>query len=151
MLHVVKESKDPYEIAIVAYALTLVNSIDGEAAFNILDGKMRESGRELNAWLWPSLLLNMFMKFPCNFIICFCVWLICSLLVLILFLILKEGCATGRGSMSLLNFLRWKTTGRTSYHAFLISMMHRMSKQPLTLFSYMSGGRQSSRKKLSAG
>ncbi|KFM78460.1 hypothetical protein X975_17276, partial [Stegodyphus mimosarum] len=37
MLHTVKESKDPYEIAIVSYALTLVNSIDGEAAFNILD------------------------------------------------------------------------------------------------------------------
>lgn len=44
MLHIVKESKDPYEIAIVAYALTLVNSIDGEAAFNILDSKMREAG-----------------------------------------------------------------------------------------------------------
>ncbi|XP_035217287.1 CD109 antigen-like isoform X3 [Stegodyphus dumicola] len=43
MLHTVKESKDPYEIAIVSYALTLVNSIDGEAAFNILDSKMRES------------------------------------------------------------------------------------------------------------
>lgn len=48
MLHIVKESKDPYEIAIVAYALTLVNSIDGEAAFNILDSKMRETG---NTWL----------------------------------------------------------------------------------------------------
>lgn len=44
MLHIVKESKDPYEISIVAYALTLVNSIDGEAAFNILDSKMREGG-----------------------------------------------------------------------------------------------------------
>ncbi|GFY52236.1 CD109 antigen [Trichonephila inaurata madagascariensis] len=43
MLHTVRESKDPYEIAIVSYALTLVNSVDGEAAFNALDAKMRET------------------------------------------------------------------------------------------------------------
>ncbi|GFT36737.1 c3 and PZP-like alpha-2-macroglobulin domain-containing protein 8, partial [Nephila pilipes] len=43
MLHTVRESKDPYEIAIVSYALTLVNSVDGEAAFNALDSKMRET------------------------------------------------------------------------------------------------------------
>ncbi|KAG8180373.1 hypothetical protein JTE90_025423 [Oedothorax gibbosus] len=49
MLHTVRESKDPYEIAIVAYALTLVNSIDGEAAFNVLDSKMKESG-SLRYW-----------------------------------------------------------------------------------------------------
>ncbi|XP_042896102.1 CD109 antigen isoform X6 [Parasteatoda tepidariorum] len=42
MLHTVKESKEPYEIAIVAYALTLVNSVDGEVAFNFLDSKMKE-------------------------------------------------------------------------------------------------------------
>ncbi|XP_054709212.1 CD109 antigen-like [Uloborus diversus] len=44
MLHTIRESKEPYEIAIVSYALTLVNSIDAETAFNILDGKMREAG-----------------------------------------------------------------------------------------------------------
>ncbi|GBO24580.1 hypothetical protein AVEN_31317-1, partial [Araneus ventricosus] len=44
MLYSLRDAKDPYEIAIVTYALTLVNSDDGEAAFNALDAKMRDSG-----------------------------------------------------------------------------------------------------------
>ncbi|CAL1294220.1 unnamed protein product [Larinioides sclopetarius] len=43
MLYSLRDTKDPYEIAIVTYALTLVNSDDGEAAFNALDAKMRET------------------------------------------------------------------------------------------------------------
>ncbi|XP_055936007.1 CD109 antigen-like isoform X2 [Argiope bruennichi] len=43
MMHSIRDSKDPYELAIVAYALTLVNSVDGEAAFNALDAKMKEA------------------------------------------------------------------------------------------------------------
>lgn len=43
MLHVVKTFDDPYELAIVTYALTLVGSVDAEEAFNLLDGKMKEA------------------------------------------------------------------------------------------------------------
>lgn len=43
MLHLIQKSEDPYELAIVAYALTLVKSADGEVAFNLLDEKMRET------------------------------------------------------------------------------------------------------------
>ncbi|KAH7984189.1 hypothetical protein HPB52_017848 [Rhipicephalus sanguineus] len=43
MLHLIQKLEDPYELAIVAYALTLVNSADGEMAFNLLDEKMRET------------------------------------------------------------------------------------------------------------
>ena len=42
MLHVVKAFEDPYELAIVTYALTQVNSVDAEEAFNLLDSKMKE-------------------------------------------------------------------------------------------------------------
>lgn len=42
MLHVVKAFDDPYELAIVTYALTQVNSVDAEEAFNLLDAKMKE-------------------------------------------------------------------------------------------------------------
>ncbi|XP_064466508.1 CD109 antigen-like [Ornithodoros turicata] len=44
MLHIIQKFEDPYELAIVAYALTLVNSVDGQTAFNLLDEKMRETG-----------------------------------------------------------------------------------------------------------
>lgn len=44
MLHIIKDFRDPYEIAIVAYALTVTNSVVGEEAFNILDSHMREAG-----------------------------------------------------------------------------------------------------------
>lgn len=43
MLHVIQKFEDPYELAIVAYALTLVDSVDGQSAFNLLDEKMRET------------------------------------------------------------------------------------------------------------
>ncbi|XP_055952326.1 CD109 antigen-like [Argiope bruennichi] len=43
ILYSLRDAKDPYEIAIVTYALTLVGSDDGEAAFNALDAKMRET------------------------------------------------------------------------------------------------------------
>uniref|UniRef100_T1K1D6 Alpha-macroglobulin receptor-binding domain-containing protein n=2 Tax=Tetranychus urticae TaxID=32264 RepID=T1K1D6_TETUR len=42
MLAVVKSHDDPYELAIVTYALTLANSADAESAFNELDNRMRE-------------------------------------------------------------------------------------------------------------
>lgn len=42
MLHVAKAFDDPYELAIVTYALTLAGSVDAEEAFNLLDGKMKE-------------------------------------------------------------------------------------------------------------
>lgn len=41
-LHYVKRYDDPYELAIVTYALTLVNSVDAEEAFNLLDAEMKE-------------------------------------------------------------------------------------------------------------
>ncbi|GIX92091.1 CD109 antigen [Caerostris darwini] len=43
MLHSTRDSKDPHEIAVVSYALTLAGSVDGEAAFNALDAKMRDT------------------------------------------------------------------------------------------------------------
>lgn len=42
MLHVIKNYQDPYELSIVTYALTLVNSVEAEEAFNLLDQQMRE-------------------------------------------------------------------------------------------------------------
>ncbi|KAF8787021.1 CD109 antigen-like [Argiope bruennichi] len=42
MLHIVKELPDPYELAIVTYALTISNSPDANEALNILDSRMRE-------------------------------------------------------------------------------------------------------------
>lgn len=42
VLHLIKAYDDPYELAIVTYALTLANSGDAEEAFNLLDGKMKE-------------------------------------------------------------------------------------------------------------
>ncbi|XP_022255098.1 CD109 antigen-like [Limulus polyphemus] len=42
-LHVVKNYEDPFELAIVAYALTLSRSNSSEEVFNLLDWKMRES------------------------------------------------------------------------------------------------------------
>nr|QOJ54018.1 macroglobulin complement-related 2 [Ixodes ricinus] len=43
MLHDIEKLEDPYELAIVAYALTLVNSVEGETAFNRLSEKLRET------------------------------------------------------------------------------------------------------------
>ncbi|XP_013776899.1 CD109 antigen-like isoform X2 [Limulus polyphemus] len=43
MLHIVKQYEDPFDLAIVTYALTLCNSVDGEEAFNMLDARMRET------------------------------------------------------------------------------------------------------------
>lgn len=42
MLYIIKNYEDPYDLAIVTYALTLVNSVDAEEAFNLLDEKMKE-------------------------------------------------------------------------------------------------------------
>ncbi len=42
MLHIIMNYDDPYELSIVTYALNLVNSVEAEEAFNLLDQKMRE-------------------------------------------------------------------------------------------------------------
>lgn len=42
MLHAVYNHDDPYELAIACYALSLVNSVETDEAFNLLDQKMRE-------------------------------------------------------------------------------------------------------------
>ncbi|RWS18059.1 CD109 antigen-like protein [Dinothrombium tinctorium] len=42
MVHIAKNFEDPFDLAIVTYALTLVNSVEGEEAFNLLDSRMRE-------------------------------------------------------------------------------------------------------------
>jgi hypothetical protein len=42
MLHIITNYDDPYELSIVTYALNLVNSVEAEEAFNLLDQKMRE-------------------------------------------------------------------------------------------------------------
>ncbi|XP_023235311.1 CD109 antigen-like [Centruroides sculpturatus] len=41
-LNIVKQFDDPYELAIVSYALTIANSADGQEAFNLLNSKSRE-------------------------------------------------------------------------------------------------------------
>lgn len=41
-LNIIKNFNDPYELAIVSYALSLVNSADGQEAFNLLNSKKRE-------------------------------------------------------------------------------------------------------------
>ncbi|GFW23832.1 ovostatin [Trichonephila clavipes] len=42
MLHIVRDLPDPYELAIVTYALTISNSPDANEALNNLDSRMRE-------------------------------------------------------------------------------------------------------------
>ncbi|KAL3185143.1 hypothetical protein MRX96_031019 [Rhipicephalus microplus] len=43
ILHLIQTLEDPSELAIVAYALILVNSAEGNMAFNLLDEKSRET------------------------------------------------------------------------------------------------------------
>lgn len=54
-LSILNNFNDPYELAIVAYALTVSNSIDGEEAFNKLDSRMRETSG-LKYWARESIL-----------------------------------------------------------------------------------------------
>ena len=42
MLHIIINYDDPYDLAITSYALSLVNSVETDEAFNLLDQKMRE-------------------------------------------------------------------------------------------------------------
>ncbi|RWS29912.1 CD109 antigen-like protein, partial [Leptotrombidium deliense] len=42
MVHIAKNFEDPFDLAIVTYALVVVNSVEAEEAFNLLNEKMRE-------------------------------------------------------------------------------------------------------------
>lgn len=42
-LHLIKDYEDPYELTIVSYALTLVNSVDAHEAFNLLYERKRDA------------------------------------------------------------------------------------------------------------
>ncbi len=41
-LHININYDDPYELSFVTYAINLINSVEAEEAFNLLDQKMRE-------------------------------------------------------------------------------------------------------------
>lgn len=45
VLPIVKNLEDPYELAIVSYALTLSNSAEANEALNYLDLRMREESK----------------------------------------------------------------------------------------------------------
>ncbi len=42
-LHININYDDPYELSFVTYAINLINSVEAEEAFNLLDQKMREA------------------------------------------------------------------------------------------------------------
>lgn len=49
VINIVEKYDDPYDLAIVTYALTLVNSVASEDAYVQLDSKMREM-RGMRYW-----------------------------------------------------------------------------------------------------